>query len=124
MLRYYILDENGLAQPCHSAQDWALWYERTAAPSTVRVLARDELGPEVCVSTVFLGIDHNWVPQGPPVLWETMVFGGEHDGQERRYTSRDAALQGHAETLALVTGAITSRPERAIRIRNNNHTKK
>lgn len=26
------------------------------------------------VSTIFLGLDHNWEPGGPPVLWETMAF--------------------------------------------------
>jgi len=30
------------------------------------------------VSTVFLGLDHNWGGD-PPVLFETMIFGGEHD---------------------------------------------
>jgi len=28
------------------------------------------------VSTVFLGLDHNFSSKGPPVVFETMVFGG------------------------------------------------
>ena len=27
------------------------------------------------VSTVFLGVDHQWEDDGPPLLFETMVFG-------------------------------------------------
>lgn len=29
------------------------------------------------VSTVFLGLDHSWTPGGPPLVFETMVFGGQ-----------------------------------------------
>ncbi len=45
----------------------------------------------VRVSTVFLGLDHNW-DGGPPVLFETMIFGGEHDEeyQERCCTWAEA----------------------------------
>jgi hypothetical protein len=33
------------------------------------------------VSTIFLGIDHNWSREGPPVLFETMIFwGGDRSG--------------------------------------------
>jgi len=28
------------------------------------------------VSTVFLGLDHNWGRHGPPILFETMTFEG------------------------------------------------
>jgi hypothetical protein len=43
------------------------------------------------VSTVFLGLDHSWC-DGPPVLFETMIFGGEHDDeyQERCSTWAEA----------------------------------
>ncbi len=68
-----------------------------------RILARSVVG-ERLVSTVFLPIDHAF-GDGPPVLWETMVF-WQKAGQamrttdfQRRYTSCEAALQGHAETV-------------------------
>jgi len=32
----------------------------------------------VRVSTVFLGLDHEF-GEGPPILFETMIFGGEHN---------------------------------------------
>jgi hypothetical protein len=52
---------------------------------------------------VFLGLDHSWTPGGKPVLWETMIFGGEHDQYQERYTSHKDALEGHEKALTLIT---------------------
>jgi hypothetical protein len=64
-----------------------------------RCVAIDELDDGVKVSTVFLGMDFNHLG-GPPVLWETMIFGlgGEFDYQ-KRYTSLEDALNGHQRAL-------------------------
>lgn len=40
--------------------------DRTVAKSTI---------DDYLVSTVFLGLDHQWEDDGPPLLFETMVFG-------------------------------------------------
>jgi hypothetical protein len=53
------------------------------------------------VSTVFLGLDHNFGFSGEPVLFETMIFGGDHDGYQERYTELDEALKGHERAVAL-----------------------
>ena len=51
------------------------------------------------VSTVFLGIDHNF-SGGAPLLFETMVFGiGEDESQVRCSTWEEAEVQ-HAEAVA------------------------
>lgn len=55
------------------------------------------------VSTVWLGLDHQLWPDGPPLIFETMVF--EHDdiGRDldmRRYTYEWQARLGHAEICA------------------------
>jgi hypothetical protein len=51
---------------------------------------------DVHVSTVFLGIDHGSIRGSEkPILFETMIFGGEHDGYLTRYTSYDDAVKGH-----------------------------
>lgn len=49
------------------------------------------------ISTVFLGIDHNHVGWhgAAPILFETMVFGGDYDGYQERYFTFDDALEGH-----------------------------
>jgi hypothetical protein len=57
------------------------------------------------VSTVFLGIDHNF-GNGPPLLFETMVFGGEYDGYCKRYSTWEEAEGGHKTACALAFGQL------------------
>jgi hypothetical protein len=96
----YILDDRGTPQPVDDVLVWGRWFEQTNE-SGERIVARDrDEGPnaeDVRVSTVFLGLDHNWSDDGPPILWETLVFGGSQDGTMRRYRSREDALRGHRE---------------------------
>lgn len=66
-----------------------------------RVVSKDELPGGVLVSTVFLGLDHSF-GSGPPILFETMIFGGPHDGYQERYSSWDEAEKGHKKALAKV----------------------
>lgn len=47
------------------------------------------------VSTVFLQLDHNWEPTGSPILFETMIFGGEYDQDMWRYSTWQEAKEGH-----------------------------
>ena len=96
----YILDETGEPVPCPDLLTWGRWFEA----SQDRHVARDEIG-DVLISTVFLGLDHGW-GRGPPVLWETMVFGGKLDEQQERYVSRADALAGHTRWLAKARGGI------------------
>lgn len=70
-----------------------------------RSVAKTDIGEEVFVSTVFLGIDHNHSGKGPPVLFETMVFGGKQDGLCHRYCTWDEAEVGHHEVVDRITGA-------------------
>lgn len=37
-----------------------------------------KIDDKIAISTVFLGIDHSF-SGGPPILWETLIMGGEHD---------------------------------------------
>ena len=37
-----------------------------------------------------------------PILFETMIFGGEHHEYQERYTTWDEAIKGHKEAVALV----------------------
>jgi len=64
-----------------------------------RRVADDLVGP-YRVSTVFLVIDHDFSFKGPPVLFETMVFGRETDYQDR-YCTWDAAVAGHTKAVKL-----------------------
>lgn len=53
------------------------------------------------VSTVFLSLDHSFI-EGPPVLFETMIFDGPHDGFTRRYHTYDEALAGHNKVVEVL----------------------
>lgn len=54
----------------------------------------------VRISTVFLGVDHGF--NGDPVLFETMIFGGEYDEHQTRYKTWDEAASGHIKHVELV----------------------
>jgi len=71
-----------------------------------RTVKKDKIvshGEDITVSTVFLAIDHSY-GGGPPILFETMIFGGERDGYQDRYATWEEALEGHGVALALAKG--------------------
>lgn len=96
--RFYGLGRNG--EPYAVTMDQ--WAGMTRSQDDWRV-ARDIVGP-YDVSTVFLGLDHNFGLTGAPVLWETCVFGPPEGsvvpGMTERYTSRADAELGHARMIA------------------------
>ena len=64
-----------------------------------RIQKKDFLADGTEISTVFLGIDHQY-GDGPPLVFETMVFASADSGIEqdcRRYTTRDEAMAGHED---------------------------
>ena len=87
--------KDGKAVPATDLIEWGVWFQ-----TADRDVAKTTVG-EVLVSTVFLGLDHNF-GEGPPVLWETMVFGGPLDEETDRYTSREDAEAGHAAMVERV----------------------
>jgi hypothetical protein len=97
----YKLDEHGQPVPVADIIEWGTWFEKAD-----RRLALTECGPGVEVSTVFLGSDHRFVGDGPPVLWETLVRGGPLDGKDARYASVAAAVAGHAAMVERVRRAL------------------
>lgn len=82
-----------------------VWPDDPAATAAAESVARLGGLGMVRVSTVFLGIDHNW-GRGPPVLWETMIFGGPHDEFQERYSSHESAVAGHARAVRIARGEI------------------
>lgn len=60
-------------------------------------------GDTVRVSTVWLGLDHQF-GDGPPLIFETMTFCGRDDSC-RRYSTLEAAATGHLQVVeAIVAG--------------------
>lgn len=74
-------------------------------------VACDETPGGAEVSTVFLRLNHNF-GEGPPLVFETMIFGGPLGGEGRRYQNRystwDEAVSGHARALAAAIAAEAS----------------
>jgi hypothetical protein len=99
----YILDDDGNPVPCDDVLVWAEWYEQSRS-NNCRVVKQDWAETEdttVGVSTVFLALDHAFMG-GPPILWESLVFGTSLDGEMRRYRSKAEALRGHEELVQRV----------------------
>lgn len=95
---YYTLDENKNPVPVD------MW-EYAMKHQQVTHVAKDVLeidGVSVRVSTVFLGLNHAWGEDMPPILFETMIFGGEHDQYQERYNTWDEAVEGHKRAMELV----------------------
>ncbi len=90
----YILNDQGEVEACSDVLEWAKWMA-THDPT----IARDHVTDQVRVSTVFTGFDYGWGLGGAPVLFETMIFGGPYDRWQDRYTSKEAALEGHADAV-------------------------
>ena len=55
---------------------------------------------DVCVSTVFLGLNHAFGNE-PPELFETMIFGGLHDQHQERCSTWEQAEEMHTRACAL-----------------------
>lgn len=89
MMGRYILDSNRQPVPCEDLSEWERWLED---PKN-RLVVQTKFG-EVRVSTIFLGFDHRF-GDGPPLLFETQVFGGEQHGNCWRYSTWDEAEAGH-----------------------------
>ena len=100
--KYYMLDAQHRLSSTSDVRVWAKWYESADR----RVAESFVAGTRV--STVFLGIDHNFSNKGPALLFETMVFGGPLDGECHRWATWKEAEAGHREVCTLAryeTGA-------------------
>ena len=98
--RYILRDRVPVPEP--DLLKWARWFEEAD-----RHVEDDTVGLWR-VSTVFLGLDHSFSLDGPPVLFETMVFysGGDRpylDHYMQRYRTWDEAVCGHRKILQMVT---------------------
>lgn len=78
-----------------SLEAWARWFE-----TADRKVAYDEIG-EMRVSTVFLGLDHDFSGKGPPLIFETMVFAGKtwNETACHRCTTWNEAIAQHEKEV-------------------------
>lgn len=97
---YYVLDKNRNILPTNDMHEWEIFYSEMS----LRIVNKTEIG-DVSISTVFLGLDHGY-GEGPPILFETMIFGGVHDQYQERYCTWEEAERGHEEAIKLVNNLI------------------
>src|SRR5262245_12181481 len=86
---FYMLDDEHRPIPTDDVCVWGAWYE----DNNNRRVAEDFVD-DIRISTVCLGVDHQY-GNGPPLIFETMIFGGELDEHMWRYSTWDDAEVGH-----------------------------
>jgi len=89
------LDADGEPKEATRAE-WARW--GGANPAAYAIGKNDV--DDAHVSTVFLGVDHQLTPGGLPLLYETMIFDGQWDNYQWRWSTRADAAAGHARIVA------------------------
>lgn len=105
----------------------AYFYDMKGRPVTLkdaeRMLGQDrhvgdtylfQNGRHLRVSTVLLGVDYGW-GDGPPVIFETMIFQKEHadpslDGYQLRYRTKREAELGHHRVVRMVRELLRRKP--------------
>lgn len=97
---YYVLNRKREPVPENSIIKWGRSFNKN------RRVALTELPNGGTVSTVFLGLDHRFSGDGPPLLFETMVFTGGEDKQYRTSTW-DEATNMHCRVVLENGGELT-----------------
>lgn len=106
---YYYVDEDKKVVRVTGLSGMVTAYNRD------RHIAQDEIGP-AAISTVCLGCDSRTsVEDGPPVIFETMVFWAGHflDRTQVRYETYEAALDGHDTACSIVRMALKQLEEKS-----------
>ena len=98
----YIL-KGHVAVPANT-EEWARFFENIDN----RRVASTNFGEDIRVSTVFLGLDYRFGNDGPPLIFETMIFGGDFDDWQKRCSTWEEAETLHAEACKLVTDTLAS----------------
>lgn len=94
--------------------EWGKYLEIASTDPFHRHVGRDFFyvdDVEYCnLSTVFLGIDHNFGNSGVPILFESMIFGGkELDESMERYATWETAAKGHLRLSSRIIKIINAR---------------
>ncbi len=102
MSKWYKLNDDHTTEQV-SLYDYALWNKDNDKNI---VIGKYKIGKDIEVSTVFLGLDHCYTECNKPLLFETMVFGGEHDQFMSRYETYEKAVEGHNKAVIMCNGVI------------------
>lgn len=80
--------------------EWAEWFQNAN-----RTVANDFVN-RIYISTIFLGINQTYSADRPPQLFETRIFGGEHDGYQELYSTYKGAEAGHRRAVKKVKDSV------------------
>lgn len=93
--RYYKRDGTPYPEGDEGLFEWG----RDLGDPKKKIVKQEELPNGKFVSTVWLGLDHQF-GDGPPLIFETMVFSPDRNDEDmERYTTEEEALKGHEEMV-------------------------
>jgi hypothetical protein len=101
MFTYFYKLQDKQPVRCNTVAEWAQWFE--SANCGVRLNKINLDNEWITVSTVFLGIDYAVLyTDKKPLLFETMIFGGEWDGRTFRCSTWEEAELQHDAAIQLL----------------------
>ena len=72
-----------------------VWQTKKQA-KVINLFGREfEISPSWFVSTIWFGVNYNISGVGPPIIFESMIFGGLYDDFTYRYATKEEAKAGH-----------------------------
>ena len=92
----YVLDRNGTVKTA-SFEEWCAFFSSDLRKEFQRIT---DVGA-YRISTVFLGLDHNYEMHGPPILWESMIFADNKEDPLDQHMTRCSGGVEQAEAMHL-----------------------
>jgi hypothetical protein len=87
--------------PAQSIEHWQSFY----FVEENRLVAWDSIG-DANISTVFTGTNSRYWGDGPPLVFETMIFGGVHDNKQWKCCTWEEAEEQHKKVVEMVKAAL------------------
>lgn len=96
---YFILDENDNVVEVDDPNEWARWH-RSNHISVGNSCIGDSL-----ITTNFVG-RAEWTKSGPPLLFHTIITGGDHHGYKKSCATMAEAIEQHRKTIMIVNDCL------------------
>lgn len=98
---YYKLNDDKSVSRC-KLLEWAEQLEEMYKKDTHHI--GEDCVNNMRISTVWLGLDHQWVDGESPLLFETMIFKDNNFDSDylERYSTYEQALEGHKKAVEWV----------------------
>ena len=97
--KYHYFDRQG--KGTDDCLEWAKMFEdKIKDGSDYRIVKQEYTWMRFWVSTVWIGLDHPFWENQPPLIFETMVFSrNKSDLDMERYTTEKQAINGHRKMV-------------------------